>query len=222
MGFLRFFGKLLISIGAGVLLFVLWTLYGTGIYTGQQQDALAEEFEAEQSFPQTSSRDGKGVRIQGPPDEFDPAVGEPTFRLEIPKIDQNLIVVEGVEEEQLKKGPGHYPECDDVFQPPLCTEFPEAFPGDKGRVIVSGHRTTYGAPFWDLNKLSEGDEIITETRWGTFRYEVTRTEIVDDQDTSITVRVRDRRELVLTTCHPRFSAAQRLIVHSELVERIDE
>ena len=222
MGFLRFFGKLLISTGMGVILFVLWTLYGTGIYTGQQQDALADEFNSQRSFAATTSAGTKEPRIQGPPNSFDPGVGEPTFRLQIPKIDLDLIVVEGVEGEQLKKGPGHYPECDDSFEPPFCTDFPEAFPGEKGRVIVSGHRTTYGAPFWDLDKLAKGDEIITETKWGTFRYEVTGSEVVDDQDTSITVQVRSKRELVLTTCNPRFSAAQRLIVYSELVDRIDD
>ena len=220
MGFLRFFGKLLISLGAGVLLFVLWTLYGTGIYTSQQQNALADEFDAQPLFPD-KGEPGEPLKIQGPPKEFDPGPGEPVFRIEIPRIDLRKVVVEGVESEQLQKGPGHYPECDEDFGDPHCTHFPEAFPGQKGRVIVSGHRTTYGQPFWDLNEVVEGDEIIAETKWGTYRYEVTEQKIVDDQDVTVTVQVHSKRELVLTTCHPRFSAAQRLVVFSELVERIE-
>ena len=224
MAFLRFFGKLLISVGMGVLLFVLWTLYGTGIYTSQQQSALADEFDAQADFPERTPVGGGGseeLRIQGPPKEFDPARGDPVFRLRIPKMDLVMVVVEGVDEDELKKGPGHYPQCGDEFEKPHCTDFPASFPGDKGRSIVSAHRTTTDAPFWDLDKLGEGDEIITETRWGTFRYEVTETEIVDDQDVTVTVQVHSKRELVLTTCNPRFSAAQRLVVYSELVERIE-
>ena len=63
--------------------------------------------------------------------------------------------------------------------------------------------------------------IIAETKWGTFRYEVTEQKIVDDEDVTVTVQVHSKRELVLTTCHPRFSAAQRLVIYSELVERIE-
>lgn len=222
MAFLRFFGKLLISLGAGVLLFVLWTLFGTGIYTGQQQHALADEFDAQESFPEVGSIDpGDALKIHGPPKEFDPGPSDPVFRLRIPKMDLNMIVVEGVEEEQLEKGPGHYPQCDDDFSPPHCTDFRESFPGGKGRVIVSGHRTTYAAPFWDLNELKKGDEVIAETKWGTFRYEVTEWKVVDDEDVTVTVQVHSKRELVLTTCNPRFSAAERLVVFSELAERIE-
>lgn len=224
MAFLRFFGKLLISVGMGVLLFVLWTLYGTGIYTSQQQDALAEEFDAQADFPEADPSKGGGpdeLKIQGPPSDFDPGPADPVFRLTIPKLDLESIVVEGVGDEELKKGPGHYPECDDDFEQPLCTDFPESFPGEKGRVIVSGHRTTYGAPFFDLDKLGPGDNLITQTKWGTYRYVVTEQRIVDDEDVTVTVQVHSKRELVLTTCHPKYSAAQRLVIYSELEERIE-
>ena len=222
MAFLRFFGKFLISVGAGVLLFVLWTLYGTGIYTGQQQRALADEFDAQAEFPERRPATDSGeLRIQGPPKGFDPSAAEPVFRLLIPKIDVEDVVVEGVGVDELKKGPGHYPECDDEFELPYCTPFPASFPGEKGRVIVSGHRTTYGQPFWALNDLEPGDEMIAETKWGTYRYEVTEQKIVDADDVTVTVQVHSKRELVLTTCHPRFSAEQRLVIYSELVERIE-
>lgn len=225
MAFLRFFGKLLISAGMGVLLFVLWTLYGTGIYTSQQQSALADEFNSQADFPNKVGKDDPDIpnnlEIQGPPKEFDPGPAEPVFRIEIPKIDVDSIVVEGVGDEELKNGPGHYPKCDEDFGQPYCTDFPESYPGEKGRVIVSGHRTTYGAPFGDLDEMQPGDEIITETRWGTYRYVVTEQKIVDDQDVTVTVQVHSKRELVLTTCHPKFSAAQRLVIFAELEERIE-
>lgn len=218
MAFLRFFGKLLISVGFGVLLFVLWTLYGTGIVTAQEQRALADEFDAQQAFPDRGGA-SNSLRPHGPPGGFSPGPGEPVFRLRIPKLDLVKIVVAGVGTEELKKGPGLYPECGGEFEQPYCTDFPATYPGEKGRAIVSGHRTTYGAPFWDLNKLKAGDKIIAETKWGTYTYVVTEQEIVDAEDLSVVLPVFSKRELVLTTCNPRFSAAQRLIIYSELEER---
>ncbi|MQB01391.1 MAG: sortase [Actinobacteria bacterium] len=200
-------GKFLISVGVGILLFVAWTLWGTRLYTDGQQAALADEFGA---APRVSvSRSG------GPPEGYAPARGEAVFRLRIPSIRLIRLVVEGVGSEELRKGPGHYPECRRGFSPPLCMDFDSPWPGETGRVIVSGHRTTYGQPFWDLDKLERGDEIVTVTKWGTFTYEVTRKQIVQPTDATI-VRPSDVAELVLTTCNPRFSASQRLIVYAEL------
>jgi sortase A len=225
MAALRFFGKFLISVGFGVLLFVLWTLYGTGIITARHQNALADEFDAQAAFPESDQGGSQGetrLRATGPPIEFQPDKGEVVFRLKIAEMNLDMFVVEGVDAPELEKGPGHYPECDDEFEPPFCTDLPEKFPGDRGRVIVSAHRTTFDAPFNDLDVLQKGDEIITETKWGTFRYVVDRREIVDDEDVQVTQELLTRdRELVLTTCHPKFSAAQRMVVYSTLEERIE-
>lgn len=198
--------------GIGVLLFVGWTLWGTGLYTAREQDRLNEAFETLPDIEVTTTQD----EIQVPSD-FQPRPGEPVFRMRIPKIDFRKMVVEGVETEDLRRGPGHYPKCRPGFDRPLCTEFDEIWPGERGRVVVSGHRTTYGAPFWDLNKLQEGDEIITETKWGSFTYEVTSTETVSPGSLGIVIP-SDNPEIVLTTCNPRFSAAERLIVFAEMVE----
>jgi sortase A len=81
---------------------------------------------------------------------------------------------------------------------------------------VSSHRTTYGAPFWDLDKLRSGDQVFTETKWGDFTYEVTRTDVVDAGSLEIVIPSQ-QAEIVLTTCNPRFSAAQRLVVFAEMV-----
>jgi sortase A len=99
----------------------------------------------------------------------------------------------------------------------LCTEFEEVWPGEKGRVVVSGHRTTYGAPFWALDKLENGDELRIEAKWGNFVYEVTDMKIVQPDSLAIAVQ-SNKAEIVLTTCNPKFSAAERLIIFAELVE----
>lgn len=209
MTFIRYLGKFLISAGMGVLLFVLWTLKGTDIYTHRQQARLEDEFAR---LPVVQAAGG-GREL--PPANFAPDHGAPVFRLVIPKIDVEEIVVEGVDTEALKTGPGHYPACRPGFDEPLC--LPESYwPGENGMVIVSGHRTTYGAPFWDLQDLKPGDEVHIEAKWGDFTYEVTETKIVDD-DTPVHAP-EGKAQILLTTCNPRFSAAERLLVRGTLVE----
>jgi sortase A len=210
MRFVRIFGKLLISVGFGVLLFVAWTLWGTGLYSNEQQDSLRDE------FAQLPGRTVSNERPGRPPPGYNPRPGQPVFLLKIPAIDMDQVVVEGVGNEDLRRGPGHYPSCRGAFTKPLCTEFPEAWPGERGRVIVSGHRTTYGAPFWDLNKLKTEDRILIETKWGDFTYEVTRKDLVLPDSPAVVIQELDGRELALTTCNPRFSASQRLIVYATL------
>lgn len=189
-------------------MFVAWTLWGTGLYTAQQQDILEREF-ADAPPVVLDSNDEV-------PDSFKPGPGDLAFRLRIPTLDFNQVVVQGVGTEALKKGPGHYPDCRSGFEKPLCTPFEEVWPGEDGRVIVSGHRTTYGAPFYNIDKLEKGDQIVTETWWGEYTYEVSLKTIVEP-DSPLVVIQNDEPELVLTTCNPRFSAAERLIVYAELV-----
>jgi sortase A len=114
----------------------------------------------------------------------------------------NKVVVEGTDGSSLRKGPGHYPET------PL--------PGIRGTVAIAGHRTTYGAPFNDLDKLEDDDEIVVEMPYGRFVYEVEREQIVDPTATWVTKRVRHDR-LVLTACHPKYSAAQRIVIFARQV-----
>ena len=208
---IRILGKFLISVGMGILIFVGWTLWGTGLYYSDQQDSLRAEFTRE---PIASASEGS-VEALGPAEGFAPRPGKPVFNLVIPAIKLDQIVVEGVGVEELRKGPGHYPECRSGFTKPLCTEWQEVWPGQRGRVIVSGHRTTYGAPFWDLDKLRKGDEIITKTEWGRFTYVVTDKDVVKPDSLAIAVP-SERPEIVLTTCNPKFSAAQRLVVFAQL------
>jgi sortase A len=212
MHYVRLFGKFLISVGFGILLFVAWTLWGTGLYTSQQQDILEKAFAAE---PPIELELDQGIATLPP--SFQPPPGKGVFLLRIPAIDLRQVVVEGVGTEELRKGPGHFPSCRRGFDRPLCTDLDAIWPGELGRVIVSGHRTTYGAPFYELDRLQPGDEIIAEAKWGTFTYEVTEKEIVPPDSRDIANPAASTfAEIVLTTCNPRFSAAERLIVYARI------
>lgn len=129
------------------------------------------------------------------------------LKITIPSIEVRWIVNEGTDRETLKKGPGH------IIGTP--------FPGEIGRCTISGHRTTYGAPFNRIDELIEGDLIYLETIMGkTLTYVVTAQEIVRPTDVYI-LEGDDKRELLLTACHPKYSAAYRIIIISELVNIYD-
>lgn len=212
---IRIFGKLLMSLGVGVLLFVAWVIWGTNLETAKEQARLEDEFNRQRVV----SQEGK---VGKPPKGYSPGRGAPVFRILIPKIDLNdgkgYIVVEGVDEESLKAGPGHYPQCGRGFLPPLCTKFPAAWPGADGRVIISGHRTTYKAPFLETDELDKGDKIFLETKWGKFTYEVYDQRSVQPDDPTVIIQKDNARELVLTTCDPPFSAERRLITYARQVD----
>jgi sortase A len=133
-----------------------------------------------------------------------PLDGDSIARLEIPAIDLTDYVVEGTDLDSLRKGPGHYPET------PL--------PGERGTAAIAGHRTTYGAPFRNIDDLDRGDRIIVDMPDGRFVYRVEESKIVDDQDLSVLEPVGYRR-LMLSACHPLYSAAQRIIVNARQVRR---
>jgi sortase A len=113
-------------------------------------------------------------------------------------------VVEGTDLDSLRKGPGHYPET------PL--------PGEPGTTAIAGHRTTYGAPFRRIDQLKGGQRIIIDMPDGRFVYRVEGTKIVDDQDLSV-LKPAGYRRLMLSACHPLYSAAERIIVYARQVRR---
>jgi sortase A len=133
-----------------------------------------------------------------------PLKGDSIARIEIPSIGVDEYVVEGTDLESLRKGPGHYPKT------PL--------PGERGTSAIAGHRTTYGAPFRHIDELDPGDRIIIDMPDGRFIYRVEESKIVDDQDLSVLEPVGYRR-LMLSACHPLYSAAQRIIVYARQVRR---
>jgi sortase A len=133
-----------------------------------------------------------------------PLKGDAIARIAIPSIGVSEYVVEGTDTGSLRKGPGHYPET------PL--------PGAPGPTAIAGHRTTYGAPFRRIDQLDRGDRITLDMPDGHFVYRVESTKIVDDQDLSVLDPVGYQR-LVLSACHPLYSAAERVIVFARLARR---
>jgi sortase A len=130
-----------------------------------------------------------------------PLKGDAIGRITIPAIGVRDYIVEGTDTASLRKGPGHYPST--------------PMPGERGTSAIAGHRTTYGAPFRRLDKLKKGDRITLDMPYGRFVYHVQKLKIVDDQDLSVLRRVRENR-LILSACHPLYSAAQRIIAFSRL------
>lgn len=208
------FGRLLIWAGAIILLFVAYQLWGTNLAEAQAQDDLESEFEdklieAPDPTPSTTPEDGDegeddDPTLEVPPELLEaPEQGEPIARIEIPEIGVDKIVVEGVSRGDLQKGPGHYPET------PL--------PGQEGNAAIAGHRTTYGAPFHRVDELEVDDEIIVTTVQGRFTYTVTGQEIVSPSDIEV-IDDKDDDRLTLTSCHPKYSARQRIIISAALAD----
>jgi sortase A len=132
-----------------------------------------------------------------------PAMGEAVGRIVIEEIAVDWFVGEGIEPWDLSRGPGHGP-----WSP---------LPGQPGNSVISGHRTTYGAPFNRLDELEAGDRITIETLIGIHTYEVVGIAIVEPDDVW-TVDHMDGAWLTLTTCHPEFWSYERLVVFSKLVD----
>lgn len=193
-------GQLMITLGVIVLLFVVYEVKVTNLYTGEQQRALDKNLDQVWAAPPppkaklAAYRDGEGIaRI------FLPTLGKKEMH----------VVVEGVSREDLKKGPGHYPGTD--------------LPGGLGNMVISGHRTTYGAPFNRLDEVHLGDPIVIETRTEFFTYRVIRSFVVLPSAVGETSHVPNhpgvvptQRLLTLTTCNPKYSARTRLVVRAEL------
>lgn len=260
-------GRFFISTGVIILLFVAYQLWGTGIQEAQAQDGLRSDFEtvlqeatvlvpefeaastptattiAAEPAPAIEGSVDVPDKIEAPtstttsiPKEFleflFPEGGEEVARLQIPAIEVDKIVVEGVQVSDLRKGPGRYSST--------------ALPGESGNAAIAGHRTTYGAPFHNIDQLLPGDEIVVTNVLGRFVYEVigqAETDrigfcdgfvpgeqtgdsidesglaghfIVDPRDTCVLDDWGDNR-LTLTACHPKFSARQRIVVTARLV-----
>ena len=194
---IRFLGSVLMVSGilliadAGITL--AWQEPVSAFFAERQQQQLKEElFDPP---PEVEKR----VR------EKRPLPGDAIGEIVLPSLDKRYFVVEGTDTVNLRKGPGHYPET------PL--------PGEKGTVAIAGHRTTYGAPFRDLDEMKRGQRIIMSMPYGRFVYRVQKQQIVDDSALWITRSVGYNR-LVLSACHPLYSAAQRLVIFARLVRRL--
>jgi sortase A len=136
--------------------------------------------------------------------ERKPLPGDAIAKIELPTLERSYYVIEGTGTGDLRKGPGHYEDT------PL--------PGERGTTAIAGHRTTYGAPFRTIDQLGRGDEIRIVMPDGRFTYRVERSRIVEPTETSVKRSVGFDR-LILSACHPLYSASERIVVFARLHER---
>lgn len=215
--FLGRLGTSLIVLGLLMFLFVGYQLWGTGIEEAQSQNSLENRFTqiavTTTSPPPTSISpsvikppvtESPVTTTPTPPEPIVIKEGDPMAIINLPTIGVSKYVVAGVETADLKKGPGHYPGT--------------PFPGELGNASIAGHRTTYGEPFRHLDDLSIGDPIIiTDLMGRQFTYLVSNQQVVEATDSWVVATTdRTKAVLTLTTCHPEFSAKQRLIISAEL------
>ena len=227
-------GRLLVLTGLLMLGFVAYQLWGTGVQTAAAQRDLDSRFtaliaqaaaEPEPEVSTTTSTPSEpaptatvrvtdvstsiavATTVPASPPSWPPstgiALGDPIARIEMPTLGTDHIVVAGVGVDELQQGPGHFPDT------PL--------PGQLGNAAIAGHRTTYGQPFHDVDQLAPGDDIVLTTPAGRFVYQVTDTRIVAPTDYHVVATTDwDNAMLTLTSCHPKWSAAQRIIVSAAL------
>jgi sortase A len=216
-------GRAMMRLGVLVLLFVVFQLWGTGLITEREQDRLSSQFdqllaEAPTTTDTTAAPDATSTTLAAAPPVAAPAdlpvpePGDPIGRISIPDIGVDFVYVQGVELKDLRDGPGHFP------QTPM--------PGQAGNAALAGHRTTYAAPFNRLDELPPGAEITIETLQGTFTYVVDAQSADDGQEargyfvvkpSQVEILEQDGADrLTLVACHPKYSAAQRIVVTATL------
>jgi sortase A len=205
-----------VTTGLLLLSFVAYQLWGTALYEHNAQARLRQELAGKLHTPSTTTTapttTTPGVPTTPPvpttlgnqvaPTTPDPPVNTPIGLLSIPRIGMSdAAIVEGTAEGQLQQGPGHY--------------VGTSLPGQAGNAAIAGHRTTYGAPFYNLNELQPGDPITIQTGQGIFQYQVVMSHVVSPSNVTV-LDSSPGPELTLTTCNPRYSAATRLVVVATL------
>jgi sortase A len=211
----RALGYALIALGALALIdagvTLLWQEPITALYAKLRQDGLSGNLREIESAPPTPA-----VRrvLASLPDErrrvaylahrlqHDAADGSAVGRIVIPRIGARYVVVKGTGTEELESGPGVYPDT--------------VFPGIGGTTAIAGHRTTYLAPFREINLLKPGNHILVHMPYARFTYTVTGQRVVLPGDVSAAVADVGYSRLVLSACTPLFSAARRLLVYARL------
>lgn len=208
---LNIIGRVALALGVVILLFAAYQLWGTGLAESHSQSDLRAKIDqelpaaaaakADQTPTQKTTADLPTGPPQVAPTTATPAIGQPVGIIQIPRIGVDQVVVQGVGTADLQMGPGHYPGT------PL--------PGQQGNASVAGHRTTYGHPFFDLDQVTPGTKIVITTTQGTFVYTATAQTVVSPDDVSV-LSATTTPQLTLTTCNPRYSASQRLVVKAKL------
>ena len=188
----------LTNLGVVVMLFAIWQLWGTAILHSHSQETLRKQFRAHvRAVPKADTLLSASAQLP------QPSEGSVVARLQIPAIGVDQFVVQGTAEADLSKGPGHY--------------VGTALPGQQGNVAIAGHRTTYGAPFNRLDELKVGDSVTLTTSEGQrLVYDVSAAPVaVSPKDVGVLDDAGDNR-VTLTTCNPKYSASQRLVIVAAL------
>ena len=205
-----------VLIAAGALLFadasatLAWEEPVTHFFTLRHQAALGGDLDALRAEPPTRIEQRALAGLRGTRERIallarsldrSSTPGSAIGEIRLPRVDERFVLVKGSSPRALRRAPGTY---DGI-----------GLPGVPGTAAIAGHRTTYGAPFRRIDRLRPGDPIVVAMPYATFTYRVERTRIVSPADLSVLVRRRYDR-LVLTACHPLYSAAQRIVVLARL------
>lgn len=203
-------GELVITLGVLLLLFVAWQLWWTDVVSDREAARVVATLEDE--FARAA---GTGERLPAP--GIPEGVGDDgAFAIvRIPRFgaDYARPLIEGTDRPVLALGLGHY--------------VGTAGPGQVGNFAVAGHRTTYGRPFHDVDRLRDGDRVVVETAGTVHVYEVTERDVVRPTDVEVIAPVPEepgaaptQALITLTSCHPKYSATERFVVHGRLVESV--
>jgi sortase A len=214
---IRWSGTLMMVSGSLLLAWALlvwqWQDPFTALYTRWEQRDLAREYEkradrfsATRTVP-VSEEPVTPVEIAQQARDYRLGLreGDAVGRLKIPKLDLSMIVVNGTESNTLKKGPARHRRT--------------FLPGEGKLIYIAGHRTTYSAPFSDIDDLHRGDRVVLELPYATFEYRIRRHRIVEAHQISV-LRSRGLEEVALQACWPRFFASHRYIAYARPVRVI--
>lgn len=212
-GLARVVGTLMIVAGLGTLVwaFTVWKWQDpfTAVLNRQDQRALSQSLErrfetfASRAKPVSSPTLRKTLTRNATRWRLELKRGEAVGRLRVPRLDLDAVIVNGTDTETLKRGPGRY--------------LGSAVPGEGELVYVAGHRTTYGAPFSQIDKLRNGDRVYVDLPYATIGYRITGYRIVAATQLSV-LKSKGYEQLALQACHPRFFATQRYIAYAKPVE----
>ena len=211
----RIAGTLLVVAGLGMLAWVLvvwrWQDPFTALYTHWKQHQLSQAYERRFSAYEPAqlrrnevsvsartkviAREARLYRIHS-------GRGQAIGRIRVPRLDVNMILVNGTDHNSLTKGPGR--------------DRRTYMPGEGQLIYIAGHRTTYLAPFAHIERLQNGDAVTLDVPYATFRYRVFKHRIVDAHEMSV-LRSHGVEVVELQACHPRFFASQRYIAYARLV-----
>jgi sortase A len=204
--------ELLVTLGLVVVAFAVYVVFWSDVQNAAAQSKLRDTFQAQvEQAARTQVVSGRGGKAKPAPIASDLPSGSTLGVIRIPRLgdDWSWVMVEGVTDDDIAKGPGHFPGT--------------AMPGQIGNFAVAGHRATHGEPFAHLDEVRKGDEVSIETVNGTYTYVVDGSKIVDPTAVGVIDPVpgkpgaKPKKALItLVTCNPRWGSTERMIISGHL------